>query len=82
MAVVSREGAAARPKRFYTVSEVARLLGLSDPTVYRAIREGEFPAIRVRGRYVIPAKAIDQLEAEALSAGLVDSADRTQRGVG
>lgn len=81
MVLTGAEEAAARPKRFYTVSEVAKLLGLSDPTVYRAIREGEFPAIRVRGRYVIPAKAIDQLEAEALVGGLVDSADHTPREV-
>jgi excisionase family DNA binding protein len=70
-----------RTKRFYTVAEVAELLGLSDPTVYRAIREGEFPAIRVRGRYVIPAKAIDQMESTALIAGLVDSADHTPKEV-
>jgi excisionase family DNA binding protein len=71
----------ARAKRFYTVAEVAALLGLSDPTVYRAIRAGEFPAIRVRGRYVIPAKAIDQLESSALAAGLVDSAGQVPGGV-
>jgi excisionase family DNA binding protein len=44
------------------------LLGLSESTVFRAIRAGEFPAIRVRGRYVVPAKAIDAMEASALAA--------------
>lgn len=57
------------PKRFYTVAEAALLLGLSEPTVYRAIRAGEFPAIKVRGRYVVPAKGIDALEADALATG-------------
>jgi excisionase family DNA binding protein len=70
------------PRRFYGVAEVAKLLGLSEPTVYRAIRAGEFPAVRVRGRYVVPAKAIDQMETSALTSGLVDSADYTPRGVG
>ncbi|WP_033339148.1 helix-turn-helix domain-containing protein [Catenuloplanes japonicus] len=54
-------------KRFYTVAETAALLRLSEPTLYRAIRTGEFPSIKVRGRYVVPAKAIDQLETDALT---------------
>jgi excisionase family DNA binding protein len=54
-------------KRFFTVAEAAGLLGLSEPTLYRAIRAGEFPAIKVRGRYVVPAKAIDQMELSAMA---------------
>jgi len=65
-------------KRFYSVAEAANLLGLSEPTLYRAIRADEFPAIRVRNRYVVPAKAIDELEATALASGLVDVADHTR----
>jgi excisionase family DNA binding protein len=57
------------------VAEVAAELGLSEPTVYRAIRAGEFPAIRVRGRYVVPARAIDEMENAAVATGLVDAAD-------
>ncbi len=69
-----------RAKRFYLVAEVADLLGLSEPTVYRAIRAGELPAIKVRGRYVVPAKAIDQMESDALaSSSLVDAADYGSR---
>jgi excisionase family DNA binding protein len=70
-----------RPKRFFTVAEAAGLLGVSEPTLYRAIRAGEFPAVRVRGRYVVPAKAIDQIETLALSAVLADRADHTAREV-
>lgn len=54
-------------KRFPTTGETATLLGLSEATLYRAIRDGEFPAIKIRGRYVIPSKAIDQLEEMALT---------------
>jgi excisionase family DNA binding protein len=57
-------------KRFFTVTEAAGLLGLSEPTLYRAIRGGEFPAIKVRGRYVVPANAIDEMEASAISAAV------------
>jgi excisionase family DNA binding protein len=61
--------------RFYTVSEAAKLLRTCSMTVYRAIQAGEFPAIKVRGRYVVPAKAIDALEASALANGLVVTSD-------
>jgi len=39
----------------------------------RLARAGEFPAIKVRGRFVIPARAIDDMEAAALARGLVDA---------
>lgn len=71
-----------RVRRFYAVSEAAELLGLSEPTLYRAIRGGEFPAIRVRGRYVVPAKAIDQMETNALAVGLVNAGDYGPAGLG
>lgn len=77
MVLAIKEGAGSRPRRFYTVAQVANELGLSEPTVYRAIRSGEFPAIKVRGRYVVPAKALDELEASAIATGLVDAADVT-----
>ncbi len=59
--------AAARADRFYSVAEAAKILKVSDVTLYREIAAGEFPAVKFRGRYVIPAKAIDQLEADALA---------------
>jgi len=33
---------------FYTVAEAARLLRVDPATIYRAIREDAFPAVRVR----------------------------------
>ncbi|MGH3737122.1 MAG: helix-turn-helix domain-containing protein [Micromonosporaceae bacterium] len=67
-------GAAQRP-RFYTVAEVADMFGVSDMTLYREIRDGKFPAIKIRGRYIVPAKVIDALESDAMTDGLVDAAD-------
>jgi excisionase family DNA binding protein len=62
--------------RFYSVPEVAQMLGTSDMTLYRAIKAGEFPALRIRGRLIIPAKAIEAMAEAALSTGgLVDAAD-------
>ena len=38
----------------YTVKEVATLLGLSLGGTYQAIRAGEIPAKRIRGRWIVP----------------------------
>lgn len=65
---------AGRPA-FYTVKEAARILRVDPATLYRAIREDAFPAIRLRSRYVIPAAGLDRLIAEAAeSGGCVDVA--------
>lgn len=61
--------------RFYSVSETAVLLGTSEMTVYRAITSGEFPAVKIRGRWIVPAKAIDEIESAAMTTGAVDAAD-------
>ncbi len=60
---------------FYTVPEAARVLRVTPATIYRAIRDDAFPAVRIRTRYVIPASAVDRMAAEAAeSGGCVDVA--------
>ncbi len=54
-------GSAAAVPLFYSVPEAARMIGMAPVTLYRAIRNGEFPAMRVRGRLIIPARAIDAM---------------------
>lgn len=66
-------GGVHRP-RFYNVSQVAGLLGCSPMTIYREIQEGRFPAVRIRGRYLIPAKAIDDMESAAIAEQTVVAA--------
>lgn len=56
---------------FYTVKEAAELLRVGASTLYRIIREGDFPAVRLRSRYVVPAEALDQLLEEAKATGSV-----------
>ena len=64
------------PRRWYSVAEVARMFGMAPMTLYRAIHAGEFPAVKIRGRYVIPARALDELERAAVdTSGVVTSAD-------
>lgn len=62
----------ARPA-FYTVREAARILRVAPSTLYRVIREGDFPAVQLRTRYVVPAAALERLLTEATeTGGLVD----------
>lgn len=52
---------------FYSVPAAAKLIGTAPVTLYRAIRDGEFPAIRVRGRLVVPALALDEMSCAAVT---------------
>jgi excisionase family DNA binding protein len=53
---------------FYDVSSVAAMFQMSRMTVYRAIHAGELPAVRIRGRWLVPARVIDALVAAAEAA--------------
>jgi excisionase family DNA binding protein len=67
--------------RFLTVGATARLLGMSEATLYRAIRACEFPAVKVRNRYVVPRRVLDAMEDAAMRAmTMVDAADWVERG--
>ncbi len=59
------------PQRFYSVAEVAVMFGMSAMTVYRAIAAGEFPAVKVRGRLIIPARVVDAMSDAALAGHTV-----------
>ena len=62
--------------RFYSVGDAARLLGLAEMTIYRAISAGEFPAVRIRGRLIVPAAAIDAMAAAAVGGNrLINAAE-------
>lgn len=58
----------------YSVPEAAALLSVSQEHLYRLVRAGAFPAVRMRsgadqGRYVVPAQAVDRLLDAATDAG-------------
>jgi excisionase family DNA binding protein len=53
--------------RFYSVAQAAEILGTSAMTLYRAISAGEFPAVRIRGRLIVPAAAIEVLADAAVA---------------
>jgi excisionase family DNA binding protein len=64
----------------YTVPEAAALLSVSQEHLYRQIRSDAFPAVdlrgrRDRGRYVVPARAVEALLDAATGTGaLVEAA--------
>jgi excisionase family DNA binding protein len=77
---LSTESAPGAPQ-FYSVAQVARLFGMSSMTVYRAISAGEFPAVRIRGRLIVPARAVDSMvEAAVADGGVVDASDWVPEG--
>jgi excisionase family DNA binding protein len=44
----------------YTVREVARLLSVTPPTVYRLVKDGELPGIRIGTSIRVPADALNE----------------------
>ena len=66
----SRASAMAAP-HFYSVPQAAHMIGMAPVTLYRAIRDGEFPAMRIRGRLIIPARAIDAMIDAAITENTV-----------
>lgn len=68
---VDDEGGGPPGQAFYSVGEAARLFGMSEMTLYRAIHAGEFPAVRIRDRLLVPVRAIDAMVDAAIRGGLV-----------
>ncbi len=48
-------------RRTITVSEAARILGISRGAAYAAVHRGEIPSIRLGRRYVVPIDRLDEL---------------------
>jgi excisionase family DNA binding protein len=69
--------AESEPPRFFTPAEVARMFRVSKMTVYRSIQNGDLPAIHIRGRWAVPARAIDAMEDSALAALDIRAARRS-----
>lgn len=58
---------AARVPRFYSVAQVSEMTGISTVMLYRAIRAGEFPGVKLRGRVIVPAEAMKALAERAMA---------------
>jgi excisionase family DNA binding protein len=47
--------------RAYSIPETAALLTISRPSVYKLVREGSLPIVRLNGRTIVPATSIRNL---------------------
>ena len=72
---VSAEKNATAPT-FYDVQEVADMFKMSRMTVYRAIGSGELRAVRIRGRWLVPARVIENLVSDATADATLSSRER------
>jgi hypothetical protein len=51
------------------------MLGMSPMTLYRAIAAGKFPAVRIRGRLIVPMAALEAMaDLAAAEQTVVDAA--------
>ncbi|NLT53720.1 MAG: helix-turn-helix domain-containing protein [Actinomycetales bacterium] len=79
--ILPPRGGGDEPPTFYSVAETAHMLRMSDMTLYRAIGADEFPAVRVRGRLIVPACVIDEMIKACVKYGrVVDAADWVRSG--
>jgi excisionase family DNA binding protein len=75
----SQPTAAKRPS-FYTAAETAEILRLDESTLYRHLRNGTFPGLKIGGRYVVPGAVIERLVEDVLATGrCVDLGDWTEQ---
>ena len=58
-----------REPSFFTAAETAEIFRLDESTLYRHLRNGSFPGIKIGGRYVVPAAVIQQLVDDVLATG-------------
>ncbi len=54
-------------KRYMTIPEFARLLGISRVAVYRRVKKGQIPAVKVGRKYMIPAGQVADILSRKLS---------------
>ena len=55
-------------KEFYTVSEVEQILNYTPSNIYRLIREGQLDTLKIGGRYIITAEALEKYKANKKGA--------------
>ena len=65
-----------RPRLFQSIADTAADLDVDPMTIYRAVWAGEFPALKIRGRWRIPIEAVSRMLADTLrTSSSVDAAD-------
>lgn len=75
------QGDQGRPSpAFYSVVETAEMLLIDESTLYRHLRNGTFPAVKIGKRYVVPRAVVERLISDVLATGrCLDIAEWTER---
>lgn len=55
-------------KTFYSISEVAKILGISRVAVLKKVKNGQIPAQRIGRIFAIPKETISEILGQTLSA--------------
>ncbi len=58
-----------RRPEFYTAAETSQILRLDESTLYRHLRHGTFPGVKIGGRYVVPRAVLERLIADVIATG-------------
>ena len=68
-----------REKEFFTIPELAKILGISRIAVYKRVKKGQIEAIKVGRTYVIPKKNIVDTTGRALNQSEKAEIDKAVR---
>jgi excisionase family DNA binding protein len=68
-------------KKYYSLAEVGRLLGISRIAVFRKVKRGEIDAVRIGRSWAVPARALDYLLGRALGEKAAKEIDAAVRRV-
>jgi len=55
-----------KAERFYSIKEAAQLMSVSESTVRRLISSGELKSVKLKGKILIPASALEALKFTSL----------------
>jgi len=58
-----------RQKKYITIPELAKILGLSRIAVFKKVKSGEIKAIKIGRNYAISGKRLDSIMGRALDEG-------------
>jgi excisionase family DNA binding protein len=54
---------------FLTAAEASKIFRLDESTLYRHLRNGIFPGVKIGGRYVVPRAVVERLISDVLATG-------------
>jgi excisionase family DNA binding protein len=56
--------------QFNTITQAVQILNISRPTIYRRIKAGDIPSVRLGDRVLIPVVFFEELRNKAITAAM------------